>query len=106
MNIQVSSDLTNSVLKINDINFGVWDMSIKHYYETLPSLNEQKSMDNFILSRKEKIFIKSFRILISIARYFKTIGYYQGFHYIAIFLSELDYSEEVQFYRSLSYIII
>ena len=55
-------------------------------------------MSNLLISRKQIIFIKSFRVLNSISMFFKSVGYYQGFHYIAIFLANLDFSEEVRIF--------
>lgn len=71
-------------------------MSVEGYYQTISRRSfYDKSKDAKILTRKQVICIKSFRTLSAIAKYFKTIGYYQGFHYISIFLAKLDYTEKV-----------
>lgn len=75
-------------------------MSVEGYYEIISKIDpekEEKDMENMILTRKQVICIKSYRVLSAIAKYFKSIGYYQGFHYISIFLAKLDYSEKVEF---------
>jgi hypothetical protein len=80
---------------LNDINFAFSGMDINKYYESFEQDRPRGSFSKFILSRKQIIFIKSYRVLTSISNFFKSIGYYQGFHYIAIFLTNLDFTEEV-----------
>lgn len=83
------------VLIFNNINFAKCHNSVKYYYEQQLSDNSIKNIEDVIIPQKKLLFIKAFRMLVSVSRYFKTIGYFQGFHYMAIFLAELGYSERV-----------